>query len=106
MPLIGASGSLLATSAEQTLATVVTNANYVLVVDASVMLAGDVLTLRLKREALNGGTRRTLYQQTWTGVQAVPMKASVPVPGPYGVQATLQQQEGTGRTYPWSLETL
>lgn len=107
MPTVAASGTQSATlDTEHTLATVTTNGNFVLVVDLSNMVNGDVTILRLKRKVLSGDSALLAYAATFANAQGEPVKCSVPVPSPHSLTATLEQTDGTGRDYKWSLERL
>ena len=106
MPVVEQSGTLATSAVEQTLATELDNRSYVLVVDLNAMVDGDTMILRLKREALSGGTQRAVVETVYSGVQAVKIKQSDPVSGPYGIVATLEQPDGASRSIPWSLESL
>lgn len=76
---------------------------YVLLVNTSVMQAGDSLTLRIKTKRSVGDSSVTAYTYTFSDVQAEPHKYSVPVPVDTEIICTLQQTAGTGRVFPWKL---
>jgi hypothetical protein len=76
---------------------------YVLMVDASAMLADDVTILRLKTKLNGAATSRVAYEYTLSGAQVAPNWYSVPVPVDTEIICTLQQTTGTARTYPWKL---
>ncbi len=88
---------------EHTLDNDTTGKTYVLVVDTNAMVEGDVTILRIKTKALSGGTLRLAFSATYANAQADPIKYSVPVPANIEIEATLEQTDGTGRSYPWSL---
>ena len=103
-PSQAASGTQVATiSTEHTLATITTPGTYVLRVDANALALGDRLVLRAKVEALSGGTRRLLFSGVFEHVLADKIADSIPVPVVHGVEFTLQQTAGTGRSFPWSV---
>ncbi len=95
---------------EHTLADTSAAGTYVLSVDTSVMLAGDVLELRMYEMVLTSGTRRVVYYARYDGAQPTDdmIKVSAPVSTSLSdsgaVRATLNQTKGTTRTYPWNLK--
>lgn len=104
MPSSIASGTQAATlDTEHTLATDTTNHTYVLAVDTGAMVNGDITVLRLKTKVLSGGTSRLAYEAMFANVQARPNKYSPPIPADIEIVATLEQTDGTGRSYPWKL---
>lgn len=84
-----------------------TSANvYQLLVDCSNMGSGDVVKLAIKLKVLTGGTPAVLHQETLTGAQSEPIFLSPPVTAPFGAGFTLEQTDGTGRDFDWSVLTL
>lgn len=101
------SGTQTATLAtEHTLATSTTGKTYVLVVDTVNLVNGETLELKLYTIVLSAGTERLAYYATYTHLQGEPVKYSVPVPANISLKATLEQNGGTGRAFPWSLLSL
>jgi hypothetical protein len=103
-------GSQVATvTTEHTLADTSAAGTYVLEVDTSVMLAGDVLELRMYVMVLTAGTRRVAYYARYDDAQVADdmIKISVPVSTALSdsgaIRATLNQTKGTSRTFPWAL---
>lgn len=93
---------------EHSLITDTTPGVYQLVVDLSVLQAGDTVQLRLKTKARASGagaTARTVRYATYTGVQTDP--TDVTLGGDLGfdlyVEASLKQTAGVARTFPWKL---
>lgn len=102
-----ANGSQLAIIGnEHTLATKTAAGVYVLAVDIAGMQNGDTLILRLKTKYASGGTSRQAYNATYANVQSSPLIYSIPVPVDTEIIATLEQTEGSGRTFYWNLLTL
>lgn len=94
-------------SAEHALGAAITAAGvYVLAVDASAMVNGDVLELRIKTKTKSGSAARLAYSVTYANVQSEPNKYSVPVPVDTEVTFTLKQTAGTGRTFDWNILAL
>ena len=97
------SGSQTATlDTEHTLTTQTTAGTYVLVVETTNMVAGDVLILRAKTKVKSGGTSRLAYMATYAHAQTEVNKYSVPIPIDTEVIFTLEQTDGTGRAFPWN----
>jgi hypothetical protein len=92
---------------EHSLVTDTTPGAYRLVVDLSVLQAGDTVQLRLKTKARStgtGSTARTSLYATYTGVQTDPVDVILGdlVTDLY-VEATLKQTAGVARTFPWKV---
>lgn len=97
---------------EHTLADTSAAGTYILYVDLTGMLAGDITELRMYVKVLTGDTAGTLciYYQSFAGAQAADggeVAASPPITtaltGSGAVRATLKQTKGTSRNYNWSL---
>lgn len=107
MSSVSNSGTQAATvGTEHTLAQPTAAGTYVLLVDTQNLVNADILELRLKRKVLSGGTVRECYYAAYRDQQSQPVKVSLPLPTPHGVDATLKQTAGTGRSFDWSLETV
>ena len=85
------------------MATISTDGVYILVVDTNNMVNEDIVTFRLKTKYASGGTSRLAYQATYAHVQAEPNKYSIPIPVDTELIATLEQTDGTGRSFPWNI---
>lgn len=88
---------------EHTLTTQTDKAVYVLVVDTNVMVNADVLHLTINTKAVHDGTSRIAFQATYANIQSDLIKYSPPIPVDVEIVCTLNQLEGTSRTFPWSL---
>jgi len=107
------SGSQTATvNTEHSLYSTTTAGTYVLEVDINAMVAGDYLTLRIKKKVRTGDTVRTVYVHSWSGAPLSDMGdtpalmaivQSIAVPTVFGADFTLEQTFGTGRAYPWGV---
>lgn len=98
------SGTQTATlSSEHTLDTETTAGVYVLVVDTSNMANGDIVTFRLYSKYASGGTSRIAFSANYAHAQTEPNKYSPPIPIDTELVCTLEQTDGTGRDYYWSL---
>lgn len=80
-----------------------TDAYYQLLVDTSAMANGDVLVLRAKVKVKTAGTARLVARATFRDAQEQPAALSIPIPNIYGLTFTLEQTDGTGRSYDWSI---
>jgi hypothetical protein len=80
-----------------------TDAYYQLLVDVSVMQAGDVLELLAELKVKTAGTARVVAFASFRDVQAEAAALSIPIPNIYGLTFKLKQVAGTGRTYDWSI---
>lgn len=100
------SGSQTATiSTEHTLATETDDECYMLRVDASNLVAGDVLELRQKAFTHSGDST---HVEEWLGIfnganLLDPEVVSIPCPSVHSCRFTLKQTAGTGRAFPWSV---
>jgi hypothetical protein len=86
-----------------TLVTVTDPGVYVLTVDLSSMLTGDIVTFDARMKALSGGTLRTALLSEFAGAQALPVQQSVPVLVEHECSFVVTQTAGTARTFAWSL---
>lgn len=99
-----AHGSQTATiDTEHTLTTQTTAGVYVLVVDMTNLAAGDIVILKIKVKAVHDGSSTLAYTATFANAQSEPIKFSLPVPVDTEIIATLTQDDGTGRAFPWNL---
>lgn len=77
-----------------------------LTVDLSNMVAGDIVELRVKEKVLSGGSTAQALMATFAHVQANPVAKSIPLPCAYDGTFTLKQTAGTGRNYPWRVDSI
>jgi hypothetical protein len=78
----------------------------ILTVDASALVNGETLILTIAAPVLTGGTSRTEERIVFKDAQDPPKVTSIPVDAPFGATATLRQEGGTGRSFPWSFDNL
>lgn len=101
------SGSQTATiDTEHTLATITAAGVYVLRVDTTNMVADDRMVLRAKTESRVSETALLLlYEVAFSDVQFEVLKDSPPIASPASGQCrfTLEQTDGTGRVFEWSI---
>lgn len=105
-PVVESTGAQTATGAEDTLATINSPRNLVLLVDCTNMAAGDTVILRVKRKVRSAGSVRTIFEEALSGAQSPPGWISAPIPSPHQAVFTLQQTAGTYRAFDWSVESL
>lgn len=84
-----------------------TDATYVLMVDVSNHVAGDVTLFRFYEKVTGtGDTQRSMILGTIAGAQVNDLWFSVPVLSIFGSKFTLEQTDGTGRSFDWSIRTI
>lgn len=107
MSTVNTSGSQTATlTTEHTLATVTDAGTFCLVVDAANLVSTETLTLRMYGKARSSDTERLIYEANFFGVQSTPLLISPPAPSPHHLKVTLEQNNGTGRAFPWAVYAL
>lgn len=103
---VGSASQSATLDTEHTLDTETTAGVYVFVLDTNAMVAGDITIIRIKTKYASGGTSRLAYTATYANAQSEPIKYSIPIPVDTEIIVTLEQTDGTGRSYPWNLLTL
>lgn len=99
-----ANGSQSATlDTEHTLSTQTTAGVYVLAVDLNNLAGGDIVVLRLKTKCKTGSTSRLAFQNIYANIQTEKVVYSPAVPIDTEIVATLEQTDGTGRSFDWNL---
>ena len=105
-----ASGSQVATVTTEHFVSDVNEAGtYVLEVNSPVMVAGDVLELRIYRKVLTGSTAVGAYFSAFYGLQPTEdvVKISVPISNDHtnatALRFSLKQTFGTSRTFEWKI---
>lgn len=100
---VKSSGTLTADGSEQTLLSTSDLGAYSLAVDLSNMTLGDRTRLRLKMKILSDSTAQLVYDTIYENVQGQPITYSPVIPATQGADFTLQQEDGTNRSYPWKV---
>lgn len=104
---IAAEGSQSATlDTEHTLSTLTTAGVYVLAVDLANMAKADRLVLRIKTKLTAGDTLQLVYETVIENDQHELNLYAPPVPITVEYVATLEQTDGTGRTFIWAIYSL
>lgn len=88
---------------EHTLTTETTADIFVLVVNLTNMVASDITVLRIKTKVLSGGAAVLAFTKTFSGAQTEVVVYSEPVPSAHSIAFSLEQTDGTGRSYEWSV---
>ena len=91
---------------EHTLDTITAGGTFVLTVDLNVLVAGDVLVVRCYDKVTSGSTSRLIYTAVYEGVQADPIMVTKPFSAPHEAKFSIEQTDGTGRTFDWSIRQL
>lgn len=77
---------------------------YAYEVDTENMVSPEVVFLRVYTTTLSGGNEKELLCRSWiAGTDFTPIMVTVPVPANISIRCTLQQKNGTGRSFPWVL---
>lgn len=107
IPVVEASGQQTATGGgtEDIVSTISVPRVLTFVVDCANMVAGDTVTLRVKRKTRSGDTVRTVHKETFTGVQDDPVQISIPMPSPHQAVFSITQEAGAVKAFPWSVES-
>lgn len=104
-----ATGSQTATiSTEHTLATIATLKTFVLSVDCAALVAGEYVEIKVKRKVRSTDTQRIIHTRivSWLEATVTPTIQMPPVPsGGAEYVGTLKQLSGTGRAFPWAIDT-
>jgi hypothetical protein len=96
--------SALSISSETTLATNTGNATFVLEVDVSNLVLGDILEIRVYTITLSGGSLIQAWKGTYQGALIINNHViSPPIASDQSVKFTLNQIAGTGRTFNWKV---
>ena len=95
------SGTLAADGTEQTVREYVGLGKLHIYLDLAAMLAGDTSMIRQYMKIKAGGTYRKYAEETYAGVQALPLLSMVMKPSKEGVKLSLQQTAGVNRSYDW-----
>lgn len=85
--------------------------SYVYKVDCNALATGEVAIIRVYTVLLTGGAERLEYAGSYVaGAEEDPMQTSVPVivdsAAGITIRASIEQKNGTGRTFPWKLFSL
>jgi hypothetical protein len=78
---------------------------YVLTVDTTPMVLGDILQIFIKTKVTSGSSFVVAYKISYSDAQEEANKYSVPVPvaSGLGIICTLKQTNGTGKSFVWNL---
>lgn len=106
-PTVKSSGTQSATvgSTPDTLLSTTDAGTYILTVDVSALQDNETVVLRIRRKVLTAGTVRTAYAWAITGTVPADnhIQISVPITCAFGADFTLNQINGTQRSFPWEV---
>jgi hypothetical protein len=94
-------GTLTADGTEQTVREYTGTGKLHAYIDLSNMADGDAVTIRQFIKIKAGGTYRKYAEESYSGVQTLPLLHIISKPNKHGVKITLQQTAGTNRDYDW-----
>lgn len=80
-----------------------TNATYVLKVNTSNLVLGDVLEVRMYSQDISSGSLVQCFKSTAANVSVNPLLISPPLASDISLKCTLKQIAGTGRTFTWEI---
>lgn len=103
------SGSQTATvTTEHTLATITTQKTFVAYIDCNALAAGEYVEFKVKRDVRSADTTRVMHSRcvSWLEALVTPIiKLPVDSGGGGEYVVTLKQLNGTGRAFPWAIDT-
>jgi len=107
MAVLESSGTQTATlTTEHTLGAPLTGSKmYQASVDCSALVADEILTVRVKTKVLTGGVTRVVQTLTFNAQDAIvnPILLAAPFLSDQEYVVTLEQNNGTGRAFPWKV---
>ena len=95
------SGTVAADGSEQTVREYVGLGKLHIYLDLAAMQAGDTTMIRQYMKIKAGGAYRKYAEETYSGVQTMPLLSIVMKPAKDGVMVSLQQTAGVNRSYDW-----
>lgn len=104
MPKIFASGDQVAVpSTEHTLVTITQQGTYELQVDMTDLTGTELLTLRAYSKILNSSSEVLMDSHQLKATHPIQLLRTVPRGTPFYLRYSIEQTNGTGRTFPWSV---
>ncbi len=88
---------------ETTLATDTNNGTFVLEVETTNMVLGDLLEIRVYTITLAAAALTQAWKGTYQHVQINNHKISPPVASDQSIKCTINQTAGTARSFPWKM---
>jgi hypothetical protein len=85
---------------------IVTAGTFIMEVDTTNMVNGDVVELRARTKVLSTGTEKYYILGAYANIQADPVKMSIPIPSAYSVTFTIKQSAGVAKAFDWNLLSL
>jgi hypothetical protein len=96
------SGTILADGSEQVVVQYTEVGRLVGYIDLQNMGEGDTTIIRQYMKLRAGGDYRKYAEETYSGVQEVPIQYITPKESDYGVRVTLQQTSGAYKSYDFN----
>lgn len=106
MATLESSGTQTATlTTEHTLATLAGSKMYQAFIDCVNLVDDEIVTVKIKTKVLSGGVTRTLQSVTYNAQDANinPIMLLAPLLSEQEYVVTLEQNNGTGRSFPWKI---
>lgn len=106
MATLESSGTQTATlTTEHTLSTLTGSKMYQAVVDCNALVDTEIVTVRIKTKVLTGGVTRIVQTITFNAQDASinPILLAAPLLSDQEYVVTLEQNNGTGRAFPWKV---
>jgi len=100
---VGSGSQSCTLDTEHTLDTETDAGVYVLVVDLNTMQNDDQVILRIKTKTKSGSTLRLAFEASFLHIQSEPNKYSPAIPVDTEIVCTIEQIDGTGRSFDWNL---
>ncbi len=88
---------------ETTLATDTNNGTFVLEVETTNMVNGDLLEIRVYTITLAAATLTQAWKGTYQHAQINNHKISPPIASDQSIKCTINQVAGTSRSFPWKM---
>ncbi len=88
---------------ETTLATDTNNGTFVLEVETTNMVLGDLLEIRVYTITLAAATLTQAWKGTYQHPQINNHKISPPIASDQSIKCTINQTAGTARSFPWKM---
>lgn len=83
---------------------------YQLEADINAITGDEIITLRVYKKVLSGGTERLEEESSWHGIQGIPIVRMPPIVIPHNgasaLRFTAEQTGGSARSMPWSVNKI
>lgn len=103
--VVGSGTQTAVLDTEHELYATTSSGHYSASVDLLNMATGDITIIRIYKKVLTGSSQTLIDSYTFSEAQTKKVLFVPFVCCPFGYRITLEQTDGTGRDYPWSVET-